>query len=144
MAIAIDNVLEAYDGSLLFNVKPHAKTVYIDNENTDEITWNTTEEYPGHAPHSMVTVRHALGTIPIASIYGMNGELLYPTVRIIDGDTFVIDFAKVIHIESEKFLTCVMVYGTAFDGEFNYNGDNGFEVVEESGSSSSSSEGQQP
>lgn len=102
LVVSRDNRLPALDGSSLTCVKPSSVKIWFTTENSDSVIWDE--------GHEVATVAHGLGCFPIVSVFDEEGEQLFPTVTLIDGLSFTMDFGEEVYIPSGHPCCCVVGY----------------------------------
>ena len=72
-----------YDASKLYNVKPASIMMqFTSSDDAPQIVWTG----------SKMTVTHSMNCYPIVQVYDNLNEQVYPTVKILDGNSFELDF----------------------------------------------------
>lgn len=104
VAVTNNNILNAYDGSNLFNLKPVTQRVdMVGGTNSQNVTWNEN--------NSIATVTHSLNCIPVVACYDENSVQVQPNVQIMNATSFALYFqANMLN----KSLYCIISYGTEY------------------------------
>ena len=104
IVIATNNALPSYNGHQLQYVRPgNEKIAFSSSDITGKVSWNS--------GHTKATFTHGLNCIPIVTVLDEDNELVFPTVAVIDGTSFTIDFKTEMSIEAASPWTCVVTYG---------------------------------
>ena len=100
-----NGVLQSYDGSQLYNIRPASERIDMTNENTESVSWEG----------GVATVTHSLGCYPVAAVYTPDGELVYPTLSVLSGTSFSLDFqTDYCPIQDNETWICVVLFGSPF------------------------------
>ena len=101
------------DGSKLYNIKPPFYIIDFTNGNSANVTWN--------AGHTQATFTHTMNCYPVVTVYTADGELVYPVVTVLNGNSFKLDFEKENLLGNETWH-CVINYGSAYsDGNTEFS-----------------------
>ncbi len=113
---AKSGVIKPYNGSNLYNVRPASTVIPFTNaSNSPTVEWDANNA-------GKVTFTHAMNCYPIVSLYKSNGEQVYPTIKILSGTSFSLDFESSSRpIPEGETWQCVVTYGADYGNNGNVN-----------------------
>lgn len=98
-------VIQPYDGSLLYNIRPAFEKVELTIEGGENVSWEG----------GVATVTHSLGCYPVVAIYDSDGELVYPNLTVLSGTSFSLDFqTDYCPIQDNETWICVILFGAVY------------------------------
>lgn len=101
MVMAHDNVLQPYDGSNLYNIRPISVVIDLTSSDTDNVTWN----------NGIATVTHSLNCIPLVTVFDYHGEEVHPCVRVLSPTAFTLDFqTNYIPVNDGEYWMVIITY----------------------------------
>ncbi len=105
-----------YDASKLYNVKPASMIVeFTASDNSPQSVWTSNK----------LTIAHLMNCYPIVQVYDNDNEQVYPTVKILNGNSFELDFADAGKPPSGERWKCSIIYGTEYGSSGNISTDVG-------------------
>lgn len=109
-------IARAYDASKLYNVKPASINVNFTSSNSDNVTWDAQST-------NKVMFTHTLNCYPIVQVYDSHNEQVYPTIKILSGTSFELDFESEHPIGENETWLCTITYGAEYGNSGNINTD---------------------
>ena len=107
--IGVNGIIsKAFDGSRLYNVKPPSMIINFTNQNDTGIVWS-------YNPTAVVTFTHTMTCYPIVQVYDASGHQVYPSITIISGTSFSLDFEEPTNpLQDNETWTCTVTYGAEY------------------------------
>ena len=107
LVIAQNGVLPIYNGMRLQNVKPANTKFSFYTANNSHLSWLENG-------HQKCEVTHTMNCYPIVSVLNNLGEQLYPTINVVDGQTFTMDFGCELEISQDAPWICIITYASEY------------------------------
>ena len=113
---AKNNVIRPYDGSNLYNVRPASAVIpFTSSSDSPTVVWDANN--PG-----LVTFTHSMNCYPVVLVYDNNREQVYPTVTILSGNSFSLNFeSSTCPVGSNETWLCVVGYGADYGNNGSLN-----------------------
>ena len=107
--VGVNGVIsKAFDGSRLYNVKPPSMIINFTNQNSTGVVWS-------YNPTAVVTFTHTMTCYPIVQVYDASGHQVYPSITIISGTSFSLDFEEASNpLQDNETWTCTVTYGAEY------------------------------
>lgn len=105
-------ISKPFDGSKLYNLRPPFYALDFTDQDSAAVEWNET--------HTEATFTHAMNCYPVVSVFNANREQVQPTVTILTGNSFKLNF-QTAHLLGNETWHCIINYGGEFtigDSEF--------------------------
>jgi len=126
VVVADNGVLPLCNGMRLQNVKPaNTKFTFYCQDNS-HMRWERQgvdfpfpENWSGNATpvYRRCEVSHTMNCFPIVTVIGDNGEQIFPTISVINGNMFTMDFGYEVSIDIDSPWVCIIGYASEYGDE---------------------------